>query len=144
MTITRFLSTLARIGLSLGFALTIAACRTVPAPEDIPDGLSQAEMFQRAQEAVDEENWDAALVYYETFLDRFPEDHANRAAAKYEVAFIYYRQGNLTTAEELFDAVLADYENPDIADQLPEWPRILSAKLLGMIEEEQNEALRTQ
>mgnify|MGYP006287622245 CR=1 FL=1 len=119
--------------------LSLAACQTVPTPDDIPDGLSQAELFQRAQEAVDDENWEAALVYYQTFLQRFPDDAANRAAAKYEVAFIYYRTGDLQTAEEQFDALLEDYEDPALAGQLPQWPRILATKLLGMIEEEQNE-----
>lgn len=122
--------------------LAMASCRTVPSPEDIPEGLSQAEMFQRAQEAVDEENWEAALVYYETFLERFPNDLANRAAAKYEVAFIYYRTGELATAEELFEALLQDYEDPALVAELPQWPRILATKLLAMIEEEQNEAVQ--
>lgn len=130
---------------ALGFALlaglALASCRTVPAPEDIPDDLSQAEMFQSAQEAVDEENWEAALVYYKTFLERFPNDIANRAAAKYEVAFIYYRTGNLAAAEERFEALLQDYEDPALVAELPQWPRILATKLLAMIEEEQSEAV---
>jgi outer membrane protein assembly factor BamD (BamD/ComL family) len=129
------------LGLALLAGLALVSCRTVPAPEDIPEGLSQAEMFQRAQEAVDEENWEAALVYYETFLERFPNDNANRAAAKYEVAFIYYRTGDLAAAEELFEALLQDYEDPALAPELPQWPRILATKLLAMIEEERNEAV---
>jgi outer membrane protein assembly factor BamD len=116
-----------------------ASCKTVPEPEEIPEDLTQAELFQRAQEAVDEENWEAALVYYETFLTRFPQDHANRAAAKYEVAFIYYRRGELERAEALFEQLLQDYQDPALEGALPQWPRILAEKILTIIEEERQE-----
>lgn len=114
-------------------ALVLLACQTEP-PE-IPENLSQPEFFQRAQDAADENNWEVALHYYETFLQRYPEDEANRIAAEYEIAFIHYKMEEYDTSKRLFQEILGQYEE-DEDNALPEWPRILSEKLVDRIDEE--------
>jgi outer membrane protein assembly factor BamD (BamD/ComL family) len=113
----------------------LLGCQTVP--DEVPEGLSQMEIFQLAQEAAENDKWDVTRHYYETFLERFPEDWPNRIAARYEIAFTYYKVGRLDTAERMFQNVLAVYADPD-ARPLPAWPRVLSERLLQKIEEERN------
>ncbi len=120
-------------GLLLLSFLVLLGCYTVP--EEVPEGLSQMEIFQLAQEAAENDRWEVTRRYYETFLDRFPDDWPNRIAARYEIAFSYYKEGNLDTAELLFQRVVAAYPAPEDRP-LPAWPRVLSERLLVRIEEE--------
>ncbi len=120
----------------LFFLALLVGCYTVP--EEVPEGLSQMEIFQLAQQAADNDRWEVTRHYYETFLERYPEDWPNRIAARYEIAVTYYKEGNLDTAERLFQEVLAAYEDPDDERPLPAWPRVLSERLLQKIEEERN------
>lgn len=114
--------------------MLFVSCETVP--EEIPEGLSRAEFFQRAQESVDAEHWETALLYYQTFLERYPDARSARAEAFYEVAFITYKQGDPEGATVLFNELIAQYEED--ATGLPEWPLVLSKVLLEKIEEEKN------
>lgn len=91
-------------------------------------------MFQRAQEEVDDENYDLALRYYREFIRRNPEDRGSIIEAEYEIAYIAYKQEEYDTAERRFEALLAQYE-ADQANALPEWPEVLAVKLLDKIEE---------
>ena len=111
---------------------SLLACRTGPVV--IPEDLTQAELFQRGQEALDAGRFTVALQYYETFLERFPEDRVNGAEAHYEIAFIHYRMDDWDTARQLFAELLAKYDAPD-ADQLPAWPRVLSLRVLEVMDE---------
>ncbi len=92
------------------------------------------EFFQRAQEAADQNRWETATLYYEEFLIRFPDDRPSQMEARYELAFIAYKQQDYTRSLELFDALLATYE-ADQSGMLPEWPRVLSLRLVAIIEE---------
>ncbi|MFO8065467.1 MAG: tetratricopeptide repeat protein [Spirochaetia bacterium] len=117
----------------LAGALVLAACETVPEPSEIPEDLTTQEYFQRAQEAMDDQHYETSMVYYETFLERHPDDTENRMAARYEIAFLHYKMGEYDTAEQQFEDILARYEESD--EQLPEWVRVLSEKLIEKIEE---------
>ena len=123
-----------RVVLVLAVSLVILSCRTVRA--DIPDDLTQAELIQQAQEAADQENWEAALAYYQAVVDRFPQDRAATVAARYEMAFIEYKRGNLEAAEAGFEQVLGVYDFE--SEGLPQWPRVLSERLLEEIEADRN------
>jgi outer membrane protein assembly factor BamD (BamD/ComL family) len=116
---------------SVVLVVFLAGCQT--APEEIPEDLSPAEMFQRAQEAVDAERWDTALRYYETFKTRFPDNRGQIVEAEYEIAFISYKQGEYDDARQQFEAILARYETEDAA-QFPRWPQVLSARLIEEID----------
>ena len=113
-------------------ALIFLSCRT--GPVTIPEDLTQAELFQRGQEALDAGRFTNALQYYETFLERFPEDHANGAEARYEIAFVHYRMDDWDTARTLFDELLARYDGSN-ADLLPVWPKVLSLRVLEVMDE---------
>jgi tetratricopeptide (TPR) repeat protein len=112
--------------------ILLSGCRSTP--EEIPEGLSRMEMFQLAQEAVDRERWETALLYYREFIQRFPDDQGAIMEAEYEIAFIAYKQREYDVARERFQAILETYEE-DETRQLPEWPRVLSERLVGIIDE---------
>lgn len=118
--------------LSVVFVLIIAGCQS--APEEIPPNLSQMEMFQRAQEAADEDDYDQALRYYQEFIARYPDDESSIIEAEYEIAFIAYKQERYDEALSGFNAILASYDD-GTGRQLPEWPRVLSARLIERIDE---------
>jgi len=110
--------------------LVIAACQSVP--EYVPEDLQPREYFQLAQEAVVERNdYETALLYYQTFLERYPDDIQRSVEAEYEIAFIRYKQ-NDPSAGKLFDDLLARYEEEG-AELLPGWPKVLAEKLQAKI-----------
>ena len=117
--------------LVVGMLAALAACQT--APSEIPEDLDPAEYFQRAQEAVDANRYETALAYYETVIERFPNDQATQLAAQYEIAFINYKMGNDERATELFEELIGRYEEQNGAE-LPQWPRVLAEEVLDRIE----------
>lgn len=123
--------------IALSAVLLITACQTVP--EQIPEDLSKQEFFQRAQEYMDDLNWDAAMYYLEEFKLRFPEDDGNIAAADYQLALIHYKLDRFEQAEQGFTDILARYESAEDPAVLPQWVEVLSRKLLNKIEESQEE-----
>ena|GEM_PF-960129 len=125
----RFLAILVLL-FSLG--LLFSACESVP--EEIPEDLSKAQMFQRAQEEMDRGNFESAQRYYEEFIRRNPDDQGSITEAEYEIAFIAYKQEDYEAAKELFTDLLDKYD-VDSTATLPEWPRILSQRLLLVVEE---------
>lgn len=123
-----------RLSLLALAVVALAACQTVPT--EIDEDLTQAELIQRAQEAVDQENWEAAIAYYEAIAERFPDDRTAVATARYEIAFIEYKRGNVQVAEAGFQELLAMYDFQ--GNQLPAWPRVLANKLLEDIRNEES------
>ena len=116
------------------FVLIILAASCKTAPVVIPDGMNPAEFFQKAQEASNNGKYETALTYYNTFLDRYPDDLQRRIEAEYEIAFIAYKRNDTEKAKELFNALLDKY-NTDASQILPAWPKILSEKILKEIED---------
>lgn len=132
------------IGALLLAILLFSACQT-ELPE-IPEDLSQPEFFQRAQDAADENEWEVSLHYYETFIERYPNDEENIVAAEYEIAFIHYKKEEYRTSRELFEELLQKYEE-DEDESLPAWVEILSEKILDRVNEriaEQEEGILEQ
>jgi len=124
---------LKRIITLLGLLALIVSCSSTPIVID--EGLSPNEFFQRAQKYFSEkEDYDSALLYYKTFTERFPEDTQRLVEAEYEIAYIYYVMNDYAAASNLFTELLAKYQG-DGAKVLPKWPRILSEKLLIIINE---------
>ena len=105
-------------------------------PEEIPEGLTPLQYFQRAQDAISRNNdYDTALEYYRTFIRRHPDNAEKVVEAEYEIAFIYYKRGYTETAEKMFKNLLSYYEGEG-AEVLPPWPRVLAEKLLEDIQEQ--------
>ncbi|HKK48203.1 MAG TPA: tetratricopeptide repeat protein [Alkalispirochaeta sp.] len=117
-------------------ALFITSCQS--GPEEIPPNLSRMEMFQQAQEASDQGDYEQALAYYEEFIRRYPDDAGSIVEAEYEIAFLAYKQDELPEARQQFEDILAKFESDD-ANNLPAWPRILSEKLIERIDERMEE-----
>ena len=118
--------------LSALMALLVCACESVP--KNIPEDLKPIEYFQLAQTEAGKQYYNSALVYYNTFIERFPDDVQRVAEAEFEIAFLYYKKNDLQTAKTLFTELLDKYEQPG-GQLLPAWPRILSEKLLITIED---------
>ena len=113
--------------------LIITSCAS--GPQEIDDTLNPAELFQLAQEASDNKDFEKAVKYYEVFIAKYSDDIQRLVEAEYEIAFIAFKQGNLNRAEELFTDLLARYSGEG-AQVLPAWPMVLSRKLLKQIEDE--------
>jgi outer membrane protein assembly factor BamD (BamD/ComL family) len=113
-------------------ASLFASCTHIP--KSIPEDLSAREIIQRAQEATDAYHYDAAIVYYKALDERFGSDPLYKTTAKYEIAFIAYKQERYAEAKEGFEALLAMYAGPDGAG-LPQRYAVLSKKVLEKIEE---------
>jgi outer membrane protein assembly factor BamD (BamD/ComL family) len=113
--------------------LIITSCAS--GPQEIDDKLNPVELFQLAQEASDNKDFETAVKYYEVFIAKYSDDIQRLVEAEYEIAFITYKQGNPVRAEELLTELLARYSGEG-AQVLPAWPMILSKKLLKQIENE--------
>ena len=111
--------------------LLLAGCQTVP--KEAPPGMTQAEFFQKAQEAADQNEWNTSLFFYRTFEKRFPNDKANIAASDYEISFIYYKLQEYKVAKAGFQRLLTKYSGPD-ASALPAWPQVLAQEILKEID----------
>ena len=111
----------------------LSGCTSVPPV--IPEDLSQPEFFQKAQEQADNNRWDNALLYYETFLERFPDDLPNVLAARYEIAFVQYKKERYQESKKLFSELLDTYKSFDNPLSVPQWPRVLAEKLVRKIDE---------
>jgi outer membrane protein assembly factor BamD (BamD/ComL family) len=123
-----------RVFLPVVLCIFILSGCTSPPPV-IPEDISQPEIFQRAQEQADNNRWDNALIYYRTFLERFPDDLPNVLAARYEIAFIQYKKEQYQESKKLFSELLETYKTFDNPLAVPQWPRVLAEKLLKKIEE---------
>jgi tetratricopeptide (TPR) repeat protein len=120
------------VGFIALIVLFVGSCQSTP--DEIPPDLSRMEMFQRAQEASDDGRYEQALAYYEEFIRRYPDNPGAIVEAEYEIAFIAYKQDQLSDAREGFQEILSKYESAG-TNTLPAWPRVLSEKLVARIDE---------
>ena len=112
--------------------VVIAGCAT--SQEQLNTDLPPLKFFQLAQEAYDNKNYELALEYYNTFIEEYPEEKAKKIEARYEIAFIHYKLDHYQKAKELFQGILDTYSSA-ASGEYPEWPKILSEKLITKIEE---------
>ena len=113
--------------------LVLAGCASTPAT--IPAGLGAAEMFQRAQEAVDKSDFALGIRYYSLVKASFPDDVIHTVWASYEVAFLNHKMGKDAEALTLVTAMLDSYSGT--WDTLPAdtaAPRILAENLKTKLE----------
>ncbi len=125
------------LGAAAFLIFIFAACQTTPT--EIPEDLSAPKLFQLAQDEVDNDNFEAALAYYEAALERFEDDPEVATTARYEIGFIHYREGRLDEARPYFERVLATYENGQ--QNISEWPRVLAGRFLDEMGEPVDEDL---
>jgi outer membrane protein assembly factor BamD (BamD/ComL family) len=113
----------------LAVVLAAASCKSPPPPS--MEGLSAAEIFQRAQDEAEKGNYEQAIRYYEAFRQVRPDDRERGAWASYEIAFLYHKMKNDDLALTLFDQLLAQYAAE--GSGLPPGPRVLAEKLRASI-----------
>lgn len=119
-----------------GIAVLLAVGQFVScssAPVVIPEDLTPMELVQRAQDATDNNRYDAAIQYYSAILERYSDDMEMVCTAEYEIAFINYKQRNYEEAKAGFTALLERYKGVD-AEFLPAQYKILSEKVLAKME----------
>lgn len=109
---------------ALPLLLALAGCQTVQT--EFEAGTYPEIYFQRAQEALDSDDFDTALLIYGKFLSSDIKDPAYIASAEYEISFLHYKKGDYPVALAGFKALLAKYENKELAASLPAWPKALA------------------
>ena len=114
------------------FASLLVVCSSVP--DEIEEGLTPMEYFQRAQEASDAGRYTLSMAYYEKFQEQYPDERDRNVWAEYEIALLYHKMDKNKVALERFEALLARYESGE--PDLPEGPRILAEKVKSRIEEQ--------
>jgi len=100
-------------------------CSSVP--EEIEEGLTPMEYFQRAQEASDSSRYKLSMAYYEKFQEQYPDERDRNLWA-------YYKMGKNRIALDRFDALLDKYQQGD--PSLPAGPKILAEKVKARIIEQ--------
>ncbi|HET6452417.1 MAG TPA: hypothetical protein VFI08_13955 [Spirochaetia bacterium] len=110
--------------------LSLFSCAS--GPQQIPSGLSVAEIFQRAQDASDQNNFTLAMRYYELVPQSYPDDIVHVTWASYEIAFLYHKMGKPREALDRINALLDQYTTN--GDKLPPAPKVLAVKLKTRLE----------
>jgi outer membrane protein assembly factor BamD (BamD/ComL family) len=105
--------------------MLLATCATHS--RTLPDGLTAAEIFQRAQDAADRGDYALGIAFYQACQERYPDDKGHMVWASYEIAFLYHKMGKNDKAATLVDALLTQYANQ--GDSVPPAPILLSQKL---------------
>jgi len=128
----KFLKSLCRV-LCVAALISAAGCAT--AGSEIPEDLEPIGYFQQAQKiAADKGNYPLAIRYYQTFIEKYPDDLQRIVMAKYEIAFLNYKRGKYNLSMQQFDELLTYYENEG-STVLPRWPKILAEKVQENIRE---------
>ena len=113
-------------------AALLSACQSTDIVID--ENMTPGEFFKEAQSAsTDFKDYEKALLYYNTFIERYPDEPLMVIEAEYEIAMLYYKMEDFKTALTLFNGILDKYRQPEAA-MLPAWPEVLSRKLIDIIE----------
>lgn len=107
-----------------------SGCRT--AIKSIPEDFPSDRYIHMGQQSAIEGYSNEALLYFTTYIERYPDDITQVIVAEYEIAHIHYKAERFTLAKELFTAILSKYDQ-EYAELLPAWVRILSEQLLEKI-----------
>jgi len=118
------------VALSLMVTLAgMTGCQTTMAP--IPVDATSDIYFQRAQGASDLDQFKESLSIYELFLKRHPQPNpVDLYSARYEIALLHKKLGELALSLQEFQGILDDYNDPVKSAGAPGWVRNLSDKLV--------------
>lgn len=120
----------ATVAVLLLAAFLSISCATKLPP--IPEGISSAEIIQKAQERSDIYDWKGAQYYYKALLEKFPDNQNLVVSAMYELAFIEYKQEHYDSARAGLNAVLGKYSSPE-GSGLPLTWKILAEKVMAKL-----------
>lgn len=79
----------------------------------VNDNISNAELMQRAQEAIDRSRYKTALGYYEVLREKNMTNTDMVITAEYHIAHIHYKQKLYKQAREELYAVIELFNKPD-------------------------------
>ncbi|GMO50433.1 MAG: hypothetical protein Ta2G_07960 [Termitinemataceae bacterium] len=120
--------------LELSFAfilLFLSSCVTTA--DSLSQDLSSQELIQRAQNASSNNNLRNAEFIYNEVLNRFPLDNEAVCNAKYEIAFIHYKQRKWDISRSEFSDILDRYKKNDAA-LLPSKFKVLAQIVIDKID----------
>lgn len=109
----------------------LLSCQSVKLTVD--QNWVEENFFVAAQDAADNSNYDQSLFYYQVYMTRYPENFRKVVAARYEIGFMYYKQGRYKRARRELEAVMDIYETSPYVIFLEERYRILSESVLKEI-----------
>lgn len=101
--------------------VSVTGCMSVPDPASISADSSVAELSQLGQSSLDDNNYKAAEVYYQTIIDRYGEDMNARTAAEFEIAHLRIKKGEWADAKARLETIIARYETTGGAELPPEY-----------------------
>lgn len=119
----------------IALAFILFSCQTTV--KEIPANLSPAELFQKAQDASENDNYTLAMEYYKTFQKRYPDNLEKNLWASYEIAFLYHKMGKNETAIKLFNELINKYATQGKKDW-PQAPKILAQKVRDELLKKEN------
>jgi len=96
--------------------------------------LTPAQIFQKAQEASDDQKYALAMYYYRTFQERYPDELERNLWAEYEIALLYAKLGKRELAITHFNSLLQRYATDAEAASYPPAPKILAEKVKARLE----------
>lgn len=102
-------------------ALGLSACASVPDAASIPAEMTVGELSQKGQAALDDDNYKAAEVYYQTIIDRYGTDTGTLTAAEFEIAHLRMKKKNWADAKVRLETIIARYESTGGAGLPPEY-----------------------
>jgi len=101
--------------------IAVSGCASVPNPASIPKELTIAELSQKGQTAIDDNNEKAAEVYYRLIIERFGTDAGALTGAEFEIAHIRIKQKKWADAKTMLEAIVSRYESSGGAGLPPEY-----------------------
>jgi len=101
--------------------LAVSGCASVPDPSSIPPETTVADLSQSGQEALDDNNYKAAEVYYQLIIDRYGSDPKALTAAEFEIAHLRIKTKKWADARTRLETIIARYESTGGAGLPPEY-----------------------
>lgn len=118
------------VPLAAGAALLLGCQTSMPDSEQ----LTAPEYFQAARDSISQRNFQAAMDYYRTYLERFPatahpDELERNLWAEYEIAFMHHKLDDDQTAVELLRLLVAKYDGEG-GEDLPPAPGRLARRVI--------------
>ena len=119
------------VAASAGAALLMGCQTEMP---QTSERMSPPEYFQAARDAIGQRNFQAAMEYYQVYLERFPaaahpDELEHNLWAEYEIAFMHHKLGDDQTAVELLGRLVARYDGEG-GEDLPPAPGRLARRVI--------------
>ena len=116
----------------LSFLLFSCAAKEIVIKDESGELIAPQKILLEGQKAVDEANYDLALLYYQALIDNYSENKEYVAWAHYEMGYVYFLLEDYENAKLHFKVIVEDYK-----DQKS--PYALAQFMLSKIEDIENE-----